>query len=192
METKKTWAQTENEPNKPYKYFQTYLETGLSIKEFHMNIPKIYQNYTKKNPKPYTPPSLNTLYIWSKTYHWKSRKKDYTHYMLEKERQEIEKIGHRKRIERLKYSNDRFNASKKIMDEAMNDKTLKANSKAYVLAQTAASDKISMESDRLDTNQSTERIENNIKNESRSVFKELTIMKKEWVEYATEETTTDE
>lgn len=107
------------------------------------------------------------------------RRKSYQEYILTKERREIEQIGRKKRINRLNYSDYRLGLSKTIMDEVMDDETLSSSSKAYALGQTSMSDRVSIDSDRLDTDQSTEIITNNIKNNNNmSVFLKIEKLKK--------------
>lgn len=179
MEDKNIWEKRKEETNRQYKYFLKYVKTYLTIKEFHTRILKGYQKDTKNHQKTTTPPRLNTLYTWSKTHNWNMRRKSYQEYILTKERREIEQIGRKKRINRLNYSDYRLGLSKTIMDEVMDDETLSSSSKAYALGQTSMSDRVSIDSDRLDTDQSTEIITNNIKNNNNmSVFLKIEKLKK--------------
>lgn len=78
----KEWDQQDNEKDKPYYFFQQFIqiEEPITIDKFH----KLMKEKGKEDEISYKLPVLKTVYNWSSEYDWIKRKEAYRKHILSK------------------------------------------------------------------------------------------------------------
>lgn len=140
------WEQQEEEPDKPYYFFQQYsnIEEPTTIDKFHKKMKKIGED----DEISYKVPTLKTVYNWSSDYDWNVRRKAYRKYILSKVGGELEELYLTKLVRKFGL-NDEIDLL--ILEEVktiLKDDNFKGN-KAYAIEKLMKANSVTVENQRL-------------------------------------------
>lgn len=150
----KPWEQQKGEKDKPYYFFQQYIniEDNITIDKYYKKILKESQENTKNS---YNIPKLNTVYSWTKKFDWIKRKEAYRSYLLSRVGDEISELFVSSLVEKFKIDSENRLLISKEINGILKDDNFKG-SKAWHIEKLMKSNKDGLDIERLIAGEPTE------------------------------------
>lgn len=157
----KPWDQQEGEKDKPYYFFQKFIniEDTITIPQYYK---KLQKQYTENTEMPYTLPTLNTIESYAYRTEWIKRKEAYRKHLLSRVGDEISDLFVSSLVEKFKIDSENRLLISKEVNKILKDDNFDG-SKAWHIEKLMKSNKDGLDIERLIAGEPTEIIksENN-------------------------------
>lgn len=152
--TPKPWTQQEGEKDKPYYFFQKFIniEDTITIPQYYK---KLQKEYTENTEMPYTLPTLNTIESYAYRTEWINRKEAYRKYLLSRVGDEISDLFVSSLVEKFKIDSENRLLISKEVNKILKDDNFDG-SKAWHIEKLMKSNKDGLDIERLIAGEPTE------------------------------------
>lgn len=150
----KPWEQQEGEKDKPYYFFQKFIniEDIITIPQYYK---KLQKEYTENTEMPYTLPTLNTIESYAYRTEWINRKEAYRKYLLSRVGDEISDLFVSSLVEKFKIDSENRLLISKEVNKILKDDNFDG-SKAWHIEKLMKSNKDGLDIERLIAGEPTE------------------------------------